>query len=135
MESSLRIDIDSKKDGKVIYWVYVLYGFSSLAAFNVVLSTLAFFVKKMPGYSPDFFVGFFWSVLMVFSSLLVVIYGYKLTWGFKNNVVILWLVPICLCLPIFSEYMPSSASKFGAYSVLLITISVSNSLQICSIYA
>jgi hypothetical protein len=43
----------SPKDrGNIIYWVYVLYGFSVLSIFNSILSTLDFFINSMPSYNP-----------------------------------------------------------------------------------
>jgi heme/copper-type cytochrome/quinol oxidase subunit 4 len=92
------------------------------------MSTLGFFIAEMPGYNPSFFVGFLWSILLIFCVVLIIIYGHKLTWGFKNNLIIFILVPITLSLPIFIYYLDTPGARFAAYAIILLLISVLNSL-------
>ena len=56
---TLKSDKDVKDKGNVIYYIYLLYGFSTLATYNSVLSTLEYFIEEMPTRNPGFFVNCF----------------------------------------------------------------------------
>ena len=118
-----------------MYCVYVLYGFASMSAINTIMSTLKFFFDQMPKYDPSFFFLFLWSVLAIFVIVIFIIYGYKLTWGFKNNMIIFLLIPLVLSLPILTYNLDSANDRFTAYTILLLVISILNSVQASTVYS
>ena len=73
-----------------VYWIYVLYGFSVLAIFNSILSTLDYFINSMPDYSPEFVVDLGLNIFVTISAVFVIVYGHLLSFEVKNNLCIIF---------------------------------------------
>jgi hypothetical protein len=91
--------------GNVVYWIYVLYGFSVLSIFNSILSTLDFFIESMPDYNPQFILDLGLNLFVTISALFVIVYGYLLRFEIKNNLIILLQIPFTLGLPLICNYV------------------------------
>lgn len=105
-----------------MYWVYVAYGFSSLAMYNTLLSTIDFFIKQMPDHNPSFFLGIGFNLLVVFIAVFVMVYGHHLSFTFKNNISILIQIPFSIALPFTCTYFQNTDSRFIAFIFIMMAL-------------
>jgi len=108
--------------------IYTFYGFSAMSMYNTILSTLDFYIARMPGYNPDFVFSFVLTVLVIFCAFFVILYSYKLNFYVKNNLVILLEIPITLGLPLLNEYVGTSKGRFISFIIVNMLISAVYSL-------
>ena len=118
-----------------MYWVYVLYGFSVLAIFNSILSTLDYFEKSMPDYSPEFVVDLGLNIFVTISAIFVIVYGHLLTFEVKNNFMILVQIPFTLALPLACKFIEDEKTMYIVFIASLMLLGIVNSLQLGSVYA
>jgi len=111
-----------------MYWVYVAYGFSSLAMYNTLLSTIDFFIKQMPDHNPSFFLGLGFNLLVGFTAVFVMVYGHYLAFTFKNNISILIQIPFSIALPLSSNFLKNANSRFIAFIFIMMALGAVNSL-------
>ena len=78
-----------KDEGNIIYYIYLLYGFSLLVVFNSILSTLTYFINQMPGYSPSFVVSFGFNLLVMLMLVFIMVRGHLIAFKVKNNLMLL----------------------------------------------
>lgn len=118
-----------------MYWIYVLYGFSVLAIFNSILSTLDYFKKSMPDYSPEFVVDLGLNIFVTISAIFVIVYGHLLSFEVKNNFMIIVQIPFTLALPLACKLIESEKIMFIVFIASLMLLGIVNSLQLGSVYA
>ena len=111
-----------------MYWVYVLYGFSVLAIFNSILSTLDYFEKSMPDYSPEFVVDLGLNIFVTISAIFVIVYGHLLTFEVKNNFMILVQIPFTLALPLACKFIEDEKTMYIVFIASLMLLGIVNSL-------
>ena len=121
-------------ESRTMYLVFVAYGFSALAIFNTILSTLDFFIAQMPGYNPSFWVGLGLNLFVSITMIFVLVYGHLLSYGFKNHVAILLQIPLTLSLPLGAYYIEVGEGRFLAYVFNMMILGAVNSLQLTGIY-
>ena len=109
---------------KLIYYVYLAYGFGMLTLYNAVLSTLDYFNDEMPNYNPSFFFSFGYSLLIAVFLFVVTIVGHLIPYGVKNNLMLLLQIPFTLALPFCVSYFDSEGAKFYSYIGALVVTGV-----------
>ena len=87
---------------RILYWIYVMYGFAMLIIFNAVLSTLDYFIKSMPNHKPSFFVSFGFNLLVMLFLGVVILKGHLIPFKIKNNFMMFLSIPLALALPLSS---------------------------------
>lgn len=124
-------DLMSGRKGSfnLVYCIYVAYGFSSLAGFNAILSTLDFLIESMPGYSPAFFVGWGTSLLTILAQALIMVYGHKLSFLVKNNVMIFFSMVLFVMMPLSCTVFDDAKSRFYSFMLIIIAFGLFNALQ------
>lgn len=88
----------------------------------------------MPGYNPSFWVGLGLYLFVCIAMLFVMIYGHKLSYGFKNHGSILIQIPLTLLLPISAQYFEDVQTRFLLYIFNMMILGAVNSLQLVAIY-
>lgn len=121
-------------EDKTMKWVFVVYGFSALAIFNCILSSLDFFIEQMPDYNPSFWVGLGLNLFVCVAMVFVLIYGHKLNYSFKNHGAILIQIPLTLSLPLSAQYFEDVKTRFLLYVFNMMILGAVNSLQLAAIY-
>ena len=122
-------------DRNVVYWCYVLYGFSVLAIFNSILSTLDYFINSMPSYNPSFLLDLGLNLFVAITGLFVIVYGYILSFEVKNNMMIIMQIPFTLALPLACKLLDNETTIFVVFLLCLMLLGSVNSLQLGSVYA
>ena len=110
-----------------MYYVYLMYGWSCLVLFNAVLSTLDFFIKSMPDYSPEFMVSFGFNLFVLLMLLIIIVKGHKLPFEVKNNLMNVLSVPLAIVLPLVCYHASSQKVRYTAFILILMLIGLINS--------
>lgn len=121
--------------GGAMYYVYTLYGFSALAIFNSVLSTLDFFIERMPNNDPNFVVSFSVTIFQIITLIFIMVYGHKVSYFCMNHGACLVQIPLTLGLPILTQTLAEERMRFIAFNVLLMAIGGVNAFQQASLYS
>ena len=109
-----------------MYWVFTVYGFSVLAIFNSILSTLDYFIERMPDYNPNFFISFGLNIFVCFLTMFIIVYGHKLQYFCKNHFACLLQIPLTLGLPILPHVISDEKTRFIAFVLDLMTLGCVN---------
>lgn len=117
-----------------MYWVYTMYGFSVLAIFNSILSTLDFFMERMKNYNPSFFISFGLNMFVCLLMIFIMVYGHKLNYFCKNHAACFLQIPLTLGLPIFPQIIEDEKTRFIVFVVDLMTLGSVNAFQLASMY-
>ena len=115
-------------EDKTMKRVFVVYGFSVLAIFNCILSTLDYFIEQMPGYNPSFWVGLGLNLFVCVAMIFVLVYGHHLYYSFKNHISILLQIPLTLSLPLTAYYLEDVHTRFVVYVLKMMILGGVNSL-------
>lgn len=129
-ENEMEFDFFSrvpKDKGNVIYYVYIVYGFSCLILFNSVLSTLQFFIDAMPDYNPSFVVSFGFNLFVLLMLVVVMFKGRNISFRVKNNLMSFISVPLAIALPLLAELIKEQSTRYVLFLVLLMLIGIFNS--------
>jgi hypothetical protein len=118
----------------IIYYVYTFYGFSYLVVFNSCLSTLQFFIDKLPDYHPSFDISFGFDFFLIFALICVVAKGHLISFKVKQNLMNLLNIPLVIALPIVCQYFDNQATRYYCFLAILITIGVLNAFPQGSVY-
>lgn len=103
--------------------MYLIWGIGVLLPWNAVLSTMDFFDGETfkPGFSllPDFVYGFAVNGLAVLVTILVIIYGHKLSDRTRIQMGMFINAIIMLALPFTAHYIKDPVSTFWCCFALL----------------
>ena len=78
-------------------------------------------MEQMPNNSPNFVVGFGFNALIVIMLFIIIFIGHKLKFAIKNNLMMFLSSPICILLPLSSEYMNENV-RFSFFLILLMIL-------------
>jgi hypothetical protein len=86
-----------------LYIAFLFFGIGTLLPFNAVLTSLDFFVLKMPGYQPGFVFPFAVNVLSLAVQITVFLYLHKLSYSLRFLTFFLGSSVIMIALPIMAD--------------------------------
>lgn len=81
----------------------------------------------MPNNHPTYFVSFGFNSFVIIFLAYVILYGHKLKFAFKNNLMIFLSIPLTIGLPLICEFSDTEQNKFYGFLVMLIGIGAVNS--------
>lgn len=87
------------------YFMFVMYGVAILLPWNAVLTALDFFDNRLAPFEPFFTFPFAVNCMLTFIQVLVVLFGYKLSYFLRLTCMFLVLASLMIILPLVTELL------------------------------
>ncbi|CDW83406.1 equilibrative nucleoside transporter 1 [Stylonychia lemnae] len=106
--------------GNVGYWLMLLFGIGALLPWNAILTALDFFEEKQSRYQPSFVFGFAVNSLLTVVQVIILLYGYKVSYVVRISGGFLVIAVLMIILPLTTNYLGSTSGFFTDIGILVI---------------